>query len=383
MTFLTLAIIAGVFIVVTISIYEKFWDKKLTASVSFEHKVVDEGQKLFLYEQIENRKLLPLPALLLKFEMDRELRCSDCMDTSITDKMYRTDSLSVMPYTRVTRHVELLATQRGLYTIDDIQFVSSDILFHSHLVKTLPNRAKLYVYPSRSKFTQLTPICTRMYGDSITNTMFRQDSMEFRGIRDYTQADSLRKINWKASAKTGDWKVNQYHDSTSRRLTIFLNITQTGVLKYFDLVEESIRIARNFVEEFVKLGIPVRIISNGTDRLSKEEVVVQEGAGPAHIDTCLKKLARINVLAGGRSISKIIREYKTVNTGYNGEVSLLISAEETEEIAHSYMEYASGGGSANWIVPIHSFMQKGEGANRSGGLIHTDYLVVEELEAKV
>lgn len=383
MTFLTLAIIAGVFVVLTISVYGKYWDRGLTASVSFEHKIVDEGKKLFLYEQIENRKILPLPTLLLKFEMDRELRCSDCLDTSITDKMYRTDSLSVMPYTRVTRHVELTATQRGLYTIDNIQFVSSDILFHSHLVKSLQNRAKLYVYPSRSKFTELKPICTRMYGDSITNTMFRQDSMEFRGIRDYTQTDSLRKINWKASAKTGEWKVNQYHDSTSRRLTLFLNITQTGVLKYFDLVEESIRIARNFVEEFVNLGIPVRIISNGTDKLSREEVVVREGAGPAHIDTCLKKLARINVPAGGRSIAEIIREHKTVNTGYNGEVSLLISAEETEEIATAYMEYASGGGSANWIIPIHSFMKKGLDERNVSGMIRTDYLVVEELEETV
>lgn len=383
MTFLTLAVVAGVFVVLTISIYGRFWDRGLSANVTFEHKIVDEGQTLHLYEQIENRKILPLPTLLLKFEMDRELRCSDCMDTSITDKMYRTDSLSVMPYTRVTRQVELTATQRGLYTIDEIQFVSSDILFHSHLVKTLKNRAKLYVYPARSRFTELTPICTRMYGDSITNTLFRQDSMEFRGIRDYTQTDSLRKINWKASAKTGDLKVNQYHDSTSRRLTIFLNVAQSGVLKYYDLVEESIRIARNFVEEFVRLGIPVRIFSNGADKLSGEEVAVSEGAGPAHIDTCLKKMARIKVAANTRSIAEVIREQRSANTGYNGEVSLLISAEETEEIAISYMEYASEGGSANWIVPIHSFMKKGLDERVLSGLIRTDYLVVEELEGAV
>ncbi len=288
-----------------------------------------------------------------------------------------------MPYTRVTRSIEMTATQRGLYTIDEIQFVSSDILFHSHLVKPLQNRAKLYVYPARSRFSELTPICTRMYGDSITNTLFRQDSMEFHSIRDYTQTDSLRKINWKASAKTGQWKVNQYHDSTSRRLTIFLNIAQSGVLKYFDLVEESIRIARNFVEEFVKLGIPVRIISNGTDKLSGEEVLIREGAGPAHIETCLKKLSRIYVPAGGRSISEVIREHRTVNTGYNGEVSLLISAEHTEEIAAAYVDYASGGGSANWIIPIHSFMNKGLDERVVSGLIQTDYLVVEELEGDV
>ncbi len=88
MTFLTLAIVAVVFIVMTVYVYSKYWDYGLTAKVSFEHKIIDEGQKLFLLEQIENRKILPLPTLLLKFEMDRELRCSDCMDTSITDKMY-------------------------------------------------------------------------------------------------------------------------------------------------------------------------------------------------------------------------------------------------------------------------------------------------------
>lgn len=380
MTFLTLALVAGVFLALTVWIYAKYWDYGLTAKVIFEHKVVDEGDKLFLIEQIENCKILPLPTLLLKFEMDRELRCEDSMDTSITDKMYRTDSLSVMPYTRVTRRVGLRATKRGLYTIDEIRFVSSDILLHSHLVKPCLNRAKLYVYPSRSRFSDLTSICTRMYGESVSNTMFRQDSMDFYGIRDYVSTDSMRRINWKASARTGDLKVNQYQDSTSRRLTIFLNVSQSGVLKYYDLIEESIRVARNFIEEFVKLGIPVRIISNGTDKMSGEEIDILEGAGPAHVDTCLKKLARMNVMASVRSIAEKINEYKKRDIGCGGEVSLLISAEETEEIARAYENYVSTGGSGNWIVPIHSYMQKGIDTKSSFPVLHRDYLIMEELE---
>ena len=119
MIFLTLGLVAAVCVFLTVQMYNRFWDRGLSAEISFEHHVVDEGQKLYLYEQIENRKILPLQTLLLKFEMDRELRCIDSKDTSVTDKMYRTDSFSVMPYTRVTRCVETTATKRGYYSIDE------------------------------------------------------------------------------------------------------------------------------------------------------------------------------------------------------------------------------------------------------------------------
>ena len=389
MTLIYLGIVALVCIYVTTLLYRKFWDYGLTAEVLFSQHEVEEGQRLFLREKVENRKWLPLPVLMVKFEMDRNIQCVDGMSTSITDKQYRSDWVAMMPYKRVTRSIEVEGTRRGYYSIDEVRLASTDILFRNKLNKSIANRTRLYVYPSRSKFFRLPEIFCRMYGEYLMNRQIQEDSMEFMGIRDYVETDSMRKINWKASARTGSLKVNQYHDSISQRLTIFLNVSQTGILRYYDLIEESIRICRNFIEEFVHKGIPVRIVSNGVDKLTGQEIFIREGAGLSHIDACLKELARMDIHAPSRNMAELIREQnlQKTNQSSQGEVSLLISAEQSAELGEAYMNFAGADGSANWLIPIHEEM-KGYLAEHvseatlrgnSGNLIHTEYLVMEEL----
>ena len=389
MTLVYLGIVAILCIRITIVICRKFWDYGLTAEVLFSQGEVEEGGRLYVREKVENHKWLPLPTLMVKFGMDRNILCVERTQTSVTDRQYRNDWVPVMPYKRVTRSIEIIGTQRGYYTIDEVRLVTADILFRSRLNKTVTNHTGLYVYPSRSKFLRLPEIFCRMYGECINNRQIQEDSMEFMGIRDYVQTDSMRKINWKASARAGSLKVNQYHDSTSQRLTIFLNVSQSGILRYYDLIEESIRISRNFIEEFVQKGIPVRIISNGVDKVTGQEIFIREGAGLSHIDACLKELAKMDIHAPARSMAEVIREQsaKQMNRASEGEVSLLISAEQNAELGEAYLNFAGEDGSANWLIPIHDSTKEYlaehvsvetlRGSN--GNFIHTEYLVMEEL----
>lgn len=389
MTLVYLGIVAMLCICVTTAFYRRFWDYGLTAEVLFSQREVEEGGRLYLRERIENRKWLPLPTLMVKFEMDRNILCVERTHTSVTDRQYRNDWVAVMPYKRVTRSIEIIGTKRGYYSIGEVRLVTTDILFRNRLNKSIMNRTVLYVYPSRSRFLRLPEIFCRMYGECMVNRQIQEDSMEFMGIRDYVQTDSMRKINWKASARAGNLKVNQYHDSSSQRLTIFLNVSQSGILRYFDLIEESIRISRNFIEEFVQKGIPVRIISNGVDKVTGQELFIREGAGLSHIDACLKELAKMDIHAPSRNMAEVIREQnmKQMNRSSGGEVSLLISAEQNAELAEAYLSFAGEDGSANWLIPIHDSMKEYlaehvsvetlRGSN--GNFIHTEYLVMEEL----
>ena len=389
MTRVYLGIVAMLCICVTTAFYRRCWDYGLTAEVLFSQREVEEGGRLYLRERIENRKWLPLPTLMVKFEMDRNILCVERTHTSVTDRQYRNDWVAVMPYKRVTRSIEIIGTKRGYYSIGEVRLVTTDILFRNRLNKSIMNRTVLYVYPSRSRFLRLPEIFCRMYGECMVNRQIQEDSMEFMGIRDYVQTDSMRKINWKASARAGNLKVNQYHDSSSQRLTIFLNVSQSGILRYFDLIEESIRISRNFIEEFVQKGIPVRIISNGVDKVTGQELFIREGAGLSHIDACLKELAKMDIHAPSRNMAEVIREQnmKQMNRSSGGEVSLLISAEQNAELAEAYLSFAGEDGSANWLIPIHDSMKEYlaehvsvetlRGSN--GNFIHTEYLVMEEL----
>lgn len=388
MTVLILCVVALVCMVLTTAVYGKFWMRGLSAEVKFEREQIEEGQTVRIKEKIENRKLLPLPTLTVKFRLDRDIRYVDTENTSRTDKQYRNDCISVMPYQRVTRSFEVIGTKRGFYSVDEVDVVAMDLLYRQILAADYDNHTWLYVYPARSKLPQLPEIFRRLYGEALTNSLLWEDPFEFKGIRDYTGIDPMRKINWKSSAKTGDLKVNQFYDTSSPQLTVFLNVEQTGVLKYEDLVEESIRVARNLIEDFIQKGVPVTIISNGVDKLTRQEIYLEEGVGLNHIDSCLRQLARMDISGEVRSMDVIIREELAKKKRAPESVSLLLSAERSKKLAQAYLEYAGDNGNATWLVPIHASMEpylsesvqeeavRGICKNR----IRTEYLIMEQMK---
>jgi uncharacterized protein YgiM (DUF1202 family) len=62
------------------------------------------------------------------------------------------------------------------------------------------------------------------------------------------------------------------------------------------------------------------------------------------------------------------------------EVTLLISAEQTDALAHAYMKYGKETALSTWLVPIHRGDKKAAEQRMSWVPIRTNYLVMEELE---
>ena len=74
MTLITLLVVAVLFMGITVTVYKMFWDYQLTVQVEFLQKEIEEGQSLTIKEIVENRKILPLPTLLVKFETERSIQ---------------------------------------------------------------------------------------------------------------------------------------------------------------------------------------------------------------------------------------------------------------------------------------------------------------------
>ncbi|MDE5697158.1 MAG: DUF58 domain-containing protein, partial [Lachnospiraceae bacterium] len=90
-----------------------------------------------------------------------------------------------------------------------------------------------------------------------------EDPFAFRTIRNYTTDDPMKTINWKASAKTGALMVNTFDSVQSQKAMIFLDVEDTGILKYEDLVEESIALAATMMRRLLRQNIEVGFVFNG------------------------------------------------------------------------------------------------------------------------
>jgi len=175
-------------------LYGRYWDKGLDIRLSFSADHAREGSKLNLYEQITNRKAIPLPVVKVKFDVARELIFDDTTNTNISDHIYRNDVLSCLMYQKITRTLSFTCGKRGYYTIDRVDAVGSDLFLSTNFVSVLPMQLNLSVYPKLITDKQFDSIYKAMLGNTLTKRLINDDPFEFRGIREYQPFDPDSKI---------------------------------------------------------------------------------------------------------------------------------------------------------------------------------------------
>ena len=137
------------------------------------------------------------------------------------------------------------------------------MLYRKHYSRAIGTEAEIYVYPKMTDVSEIVTVCERMLGTLQCAKRLYEDPFAFRTIRNYTTDDPMKTINWKASAKTGSLMVNTFDSAQSQKAMIFLDVEDTGILKYEDLVEESIALAATMMRRLHRQNIEVGFVFNG------------------------------------------------------------------------------------------------------------------------
>ncbi len=243
--------------------YRYQWSRDVTVKLWFETDAVYAGQETKLYEVIENRKRMPVPVLEVGFHTRRELDFADVENTNVSDYLYKRDVFSVLGRQKITREIPVKCTKRGRYLASDADITTHTLLYKKHYSKAIGTEAEIYVYPKMTDVSEIVTMCERMLGTLQCAKRLYEDPFAFRTIRNYTTDDPMKTINWKASAKTGALMVNTFDSVQSQKAMIFLDVEDTGILKYEDLVEESIALAATMMRRLLRQNIEVGFVFNG------------------------------------------------------------------------------------------------------------------------
>lgn len=245
-------------------IYYKYqWSRQVMVRLWFETDAVYAGQETKLYEVIENRKSMPVPVLEVGFHTRRELDFAGVENTNVSDYLYKRDVFSVLGRQKITREIPVKCTKRGRYLASDADITTHTLLYRKHYSKAIGTEAQIYVYPKMTDVSEIVTVCERMLGTLQCAKRLYEDPFAFRTIRNYTTDDPMKTINWKASAKTGSLMVNTFDSAQSQKAMIFLDVEDTGILKYEDLVEESIALAATMMRRLLRQNIEVGFVFNG------------------------------------------------------------------------------------------------------------------------
>ncbi len=345
------ALIAFLMIRLQALFYRKQCFRGVESIVTFRDEAVTEGEASSLTEVIRNRKRLPLIALRVNFSVSRALVFLEKENSAATDFTYRNDIFSVMPYEQVTRTLPFTCTKRGYYRIEDFYLLGQDLFMTEKYIKNDSFDTHLYVYPAPADPERLSLPLKHTVGAIITNRSHLTDPFEFRGIREYQIYDPMKAINWKASAKGAGLMVNINGYTANDSATLILDLETDAVWQPDTLMEESIRILASFAEGLLRRGIPVRILSNGTDLLNGQIFHLEHSASLQHIRTVKEGLARLDIHHPTPGIVSVLEQEQ--KNRHTDTVYILVSHIQSPALIEAYEQLCSGREGCQWIAPLH------------------------------
>lgn len=330
-------------------LYKKLWDKNLNVSVSFGQTGISEGENGEVFEIVENRKRLPLNMLKVKFQTSRFLEFADDKGSKTTDQYYRNDIFQIGGGEKITRRLTFVGKRRGYYHIKNIDMVGSDLFLSTEMVKSIGTTCFLYVYPKFFDSREFRMSLQKLNGEVLVKRHLLEDPFEYRGVREYQPYDDIRSVNWKATARTGELKVNQKNYTAMQTIRIFLNVEDSGILKKEAEVESSMQIVMGLVAFFLSQGIKVACYANGRDVMTGETVSIDGGAGAGQQDVIGKALARINTEAEPWSFDELFGD-KIINDA-RGTITLFVSPNRYPDYLDLLERCGQEGIEYTWFYP--------------------------------
>src|SRR5665647_590341 len=339
------AIIIALLVNWMIHAYRKSWSKRIDLNIEFGKDTLFEGENGELIQTVVNRKFLPLWWADLRFCVPKFLKFD--AGVSIGYDYYRKDTISVLSYEMVKKNLPFTAVKRGYYTIKKAELLSSDMLLQYMFIKEYSFFTELYVFPEIKSIRKFKVDFRKIVGEIITKRHIIEDPFEFRNIRNYYPFDSLKTVNWNASAKTGEIMVNHYNYTSSQEIIILLNLDGYNIWGKQEIREDLIRIAAYFTRSLIINGIPVGLVSNGCDSVTGEEIFAPCKNGSNQELQIFKLFARITADSITRPFTQVIDD-KIIN--HNNSHYILISYYAGEDLQAKVHEVVAGGYSLQWLL---------------------------------
>ena len=322
-------------------VYLHLWSRGVTLRLRFESAALNEGDQVVIIERSENRKRLPLPMFGYQYALCRNYASVTSSATVNTQVFSR--KLALPGRRAASNRTVLESLPRGMYTVADLTVSATDLFYTVEREKRVPCTARLTVYPAKIPAERLSLPFRQLLGAVLTRRMAQEDPFQLKGIRPYQIYDSLRTVNWKASAKTGELKVNQFEYSTDEAVAFVLDLGSGSV----EDREELIRLASSLSQLFLKRGISVSILTNGRSILSGNAVSVRSGSGYGHQTAIDESLAQLKLTA---SVTEAFEPFlrHCAASGTADAMPVVLSADPTDQ-ALTIFEKTVGQGNGYFI----------------------------------
>lgn len=297
--FYLLYTLAGIYIL------GRMWARWSLAAVKVQrqhdHRIFFE-QPFAVQVEVHNRGWLPV----------LWLRLSDNLPAELAPGGHFRRVISILPRERLNLTYTLNGRRRGYYQIGPLVVQGGDLLGtttyeYRHKDSESENSESVIVYPKIITLRDLGFPSQSPFGTLPSRERIFEDPTRIQGVRDYQPGDSLRRMDWKSSARIGTLQVRRYEPAIALETATFLNLdagdyrqperhhaTELGIVT-------TASVAVHLVEKRQAVGL----LTNGHDPLAEDSLAgsfLPLRKGRAHLMHVLDLLARIEVAPEGQAL---------------------------------------------------------------------------------
>jgi uncharacterized protein (DUF58 family) len=285
--FLLIYIFLGVYIA------SRWWGSRALQRVQAQ-RVLEQraflGEQVKVRLQIDNPGWLPVAWLQVRESLPVGLRTGGPFQGVAT----------LGPKGKLEFSYSLDCIKRGYYAIGPLTLFSGDVLGAAPKQQINLEADHLTVFPKIIPLSQLRLPSHAPLGTLRHQQPIFEDPSRVLGKRDYVAGDSLRRVDWKATASSGRMQVKLFEPSIALETAIFLDLDAStySLRGRYDVSELAIVVTASLANWLISVRQAAGLFTNGgdpsMDELPPPPLPPRRGRG--HLLHILETLARVKAI---------------------------------------------------------------------------------------
>jgi uncharacterized protein (DUF58 family) len=320
------------------------WSKRAMTQVRTQRRFQSHaflGEKIKIDLHVQNTGWLPVPWL--------ELR--ETLPVALVGPNSFQSVIHLGPHGESHFEYSVEARKRGYYPIGPLSVSTGDILGLRESLQAVMLAEHLVVYPKIIPLTSLKIPSHSPQGTLRHTLPLFEDPARTFGKRGYVTGDSLRRVDWKASASTGQFQVKVFEPSIALETCIILNLNAEDYYyrSRIDSIELAVVIAASIANWITTNKQVVGLMVNGRDPLMADgrPQTISPHKGKRHLMRLLETLARVDSIDQS-PLAPLLQEQR-YQLGW-GTTLIVVTGRAEDKLIHELYQARRGGQNALLIL---------------------------------
>ncbi|MBC8354224.1 MAG: DUF58 domain-containing protein [Planctomycetes bacterium] len=250
------------------------WAESLTADRECNRLTADVGDSVAVVINVQNQGKLPIPWCLVEDLLPRRALIHDPPNLAVEGRRLQLSMLRAGA--RQSLMYQLTCNRRGYYQLGPLVLETGDLfgLHRRYRVATKPHF--LLVLPQVIPLEGYDVSSKRPIGEVRMTYRLFEDPTRIAGVRRYEAGDPMSRVNWRATARTGQLHSKVYEPSTVAGATILLEYHESTHSRKHEPMRSELAVttAASIANAVYEMGQQIGLVTNGRDAADR---IRQEG----------------------------------------------------------------------------------------------------------